>query len=206
MQRARVERSPTFGRHLTHHGMHAFANLPLRTARLELRPLREADVAALFRIHSDPGAMRYWDSPTWRNDERGRGMVARDLALTTRDYLRLGVELAASGELLGTCALWGINEQSRRAEIGYILSPQGWGRGYMYEALSALLEYAFHELNLNRIEADTDPRNERSVRLLGRLGFSQEGLFRERCIVDGEISDAAMFGLLRREWNSSDRG
>ena len=181
--------------------MQLFANLPIQTARLKLRPLREADVATLFEIHSDPKAMRYWDASLWQNDERGRAMVARDLALTTRDYLRLGIELVASGKLLGTCALWRINEQSRRAEIGYILGSQDWGQGYMYEALSALLDYAFTELNLNRIEADTDPRNERSVRILDRLGFLKEGLFRERCIVDNEISDAAMYGLLRREWN-----
>jgi RimJ/RimL family protein N-acetyltransferase len=180
--------------------MQAFANLPIRTARLELRPLREADVAPLFEIHSDPEAMRYWDASIWKDDERGRAMVARDLALTTKDYLRLGIGLAASGKLLGTCALWGINAQSRRAEIGFILGSQGWGRGYMHEALSALLDYAFTELNLNRVEADTDPRNERSARLLDRLKFSKEGLFRERCIVDGEVSDAAMYGLLRREW------
>jgi len=181
--------------------MQAFARLPIRTTRLELRPLREADVAALFEIHSDPKAMRYWDAPIWKNDERGRAMVARDLALTTRDYLRLGIELTASAELLGTCALWGIDAQCRRAAIGYILGSEDWGQGYMHEALSALLDYAFTELNLNRVEADTDPRNERSARLLDRLGFSKEGLFRERCIVDGEISDAAMYGLLRRDWD-----
>lgn len=180
--------------------MQAFENLPIRTARLELRPLRETDVAALFEIHSDPNAMRYWDAPVWKNDERGRAMVARDLALTTRDYLRLGIELAASGKLLGTCFLWGINTQCRRAEIGYILGSQSWGQGYMREALSALLDYAFTELNLNRVEADTDPRNERSTGLLHRLRFSREGLFRERCIVDGEVSDSAMYGLLRRDW------
>jgi RimJ/RimL family protein N-acetyltransferase len=183
--------------------MQAFANLPIRTARLELRPLREADVAALFEIHSNPKAMRYWDGPIWKNDERGRAMVARDLALASRDYLRLGIELAASAELLGTCALWGINVQCRRAEIGYILGAQAWGQGYMHEALSALLDYGFTELNLNRVEADTDPRNERSMRLLDRLRFSKEGHFRERCIVDGEVSDAAMYGLLQRDWNQA---
>jgi len=181
--------------------MQAFANLPIRTARLELRPLRDADVAVLFEIHSDPKVMRYWDAPIWKNDERGRAMVARDLALTTRDHLRLGIELAAGGKLLGTCALWRIDAQCRRAEIGYVLGSESWGHGYMREALSALLDYAFTELNLNRVEADTDSRNERSARVLERLKFSQEGLFRERCIVDGEVSDAAMYGLLRREWN-----
>jgi RimJ/RimL family protein N-acetyltransferase len=180
--------------------MQAFANLPIRTARLELRPLREADVPALFAIHSDPEAMRYWDAPPWTDDDRGHAMVARDLALATRDYLRLGIESSVSGKLLGTCALWGIHVQCRRAEIGYILGSLAWGKGYMHEALSALLDYGFAELDLNRVEADTDPRNDRSTRLLERLGFSQEGLFRERCIVDGEVSDAAMYGLLRREW------
>lgn len=105
-----------------------------------------------------------------------------------------------NAKLIGTCALWRINAQNRRAEIGYILDSRAWGHGYMHEALSALLDYAFTELKLNRVEADTDPRNERSARLLDRLRFSKEGLFRERCIVDGKISDAAMYGLLRREW------
>ncbi|HTI47322.1 MAG TPA: GNAT family protein [Casimicrobiaceae bacterium] len=182
--------------------MQAFLHLPLRTARLELRPLREADVPRLFEIHSDPNAMRYWDAPLWHSDERGRAMVARDRALATREYLRLGIELAGLGELIGTCALWRIDTQSRRAEIGYMLGPRWWGEGYMHEALCALLDYGFTELDLNRVEADTDPRNERSTRLLERLSFSREGLFRERCIVDGEVSDAAMYGLLRREWRS----
>ena len=70
----------------------------------------------------------------------------------------------------------------------------------MNEALSGLLDYGFTELDLNRIEADTDARNERSARLLERLGFLKEGLFRERCIVNDEISDSAMYGLLRRDW------
>ena len=144
--------------------------------------------------------MRYWDAPIWQNDERGRAMVERDLAHSARDYLRLGIALAADGTLLGTCALWRIDAQNRRAELGYLLDARHWGVGSMHEALSALLDYGFTELDLNRVEADTDSRNERSTRLLERLGFAREGLFRERCIVDGEVSDSAMYGLLRREW------
>jgi RimJ/RimL family protein N-acetyltransferase len=180
--------------------MQAFDGLPLRTARLALRPLREADVPSLHAIHADRVAMRYWDAPPWTSDERGRAMVARDLAQTGRDYLRVGIELAGDAALIGTCALWRIDAQSRRAEIGYILSAPHWGRGYMREALTALIDYGFSTLDLNRLEADTDPRNERSTRLLERLRFRKEGHFRERCIVDGEVSDAAMYGLLRRDW------
>jgi RimJ/RimL family protein N-acetyltransferase len=75
----------------------------------------------------------------------------------------------------------------------------------MHEALTAFIGYGFAALDLNRLEADTDPRNERSMRLLERLGFAKEGHFRERWIVGGEVSDAAMYGLLRRDWAGADR-
>lgn len=157
-------------------------------------------MAPLFAIHSDPQAMRYWSAPIWQDDERGRMMVARDLDPGQTGHLRLGIALTASGQLLGTCAFFEINEQCRRAEMGYMLASAAWGQGYMHEALTAFIDFGFGHLNLNRIEADTDPRNERSMKLLERLHFVKEGHFRERWVVDGEVSDAAMYGLLRRDW------
>ena len=70
----------------------------------------------------------------------------------------------------------------------------------MCEALGALLNYAFHTLNLNRLEADIDPRNHASAKILERLGFTREGHMRERWIVNGEVEDTWWYGLLRREW------
>ena len=70
----------------------------------------------------------------------------------------------------------------------------------MHEALRALLDFGFGELDLNRIEADIDPRNSASARTLERLGFTKEGYLRERWIVGDEVSDTALYGLLRREW------
>jgi RimJ/RimL family protein N-acetyltransferase len=72
----------------------------------------------------------------------------------------------------------------------------------MHEALLALLDFGFGELDLNRIEADIDPRNSTSARTLERLGFTREGYLRERWIVGDEVSDTALYGLLRREWRS----
>jgi RimJ/RimL family protein N-acetyltransferase len=72
----------------------------------------------------------------------------------------------------------------------------------MTEALSALLDYAFGPMQLRRLEADIDPRNARSMRLVDRLGFRQEGLLRERWNVAGEIQDTAFHGLLAREWQA----
>lgn len=70
----------------------------------------------------------------------------------------------------------------------------------MTEALTAFLDYAFRELDLNRVEADTDPRNVASIKTLERLRFVKEGVRRERWITDGQKSDTALYGLLRSEW------
>lgn len=180
--------------------MRAFKDLPLRTSRLVLRPLHEADADALFAIFSDSRVMRYWSTSAWIDLAPARVMIASDLAQTTTDHLRLGIELTRDAQLVGTCTLFSINAACRRAEIGYALGSAFWGHGYMHEALQALIDFGFGQLNLNRIEADIDPRNGPSAKALERHGFSREGHLRERWIVGDEVSDTALYGLLQREW------
>ena len=110
--------------------MRAFSIPSIRTSRLVLRPLDQADVAALYSIHSDPKAMRYWSAPIWKDEERGRTMIERDRDQNLTDHLRLGIELAAPGDLIGTCTLFDINDQCHRAELGYMLGSFAWGHGY----------------------------------------------------------------------------
>jgi RimJ/RimL family protein N-acetyltransferase len=86
----------------------------------------------------------------------------------------------------------------RRCEIGYALASKHWGQGYATEALEALLDHGFRALGLNRVEADIDPHNVGSARVLEKLGFRQEGYMPERWIVHGEPADTAFYGLLRR--------
>jgi RimJ/RimL family protein N-acetyltransferase len=180
-------------------GRHAFDQVTLKTKRLTLRPFRADDAEPLFAIFSDPVVMRYWSSAPWASVERAHAMIASDLkAMSAGEYLRLGLEL--DGRVIGMCTLFDFNTQCRRAEIGYGMDSACWGSGYMHEALTALISYGFGELGLHRIEADVDPRNAGSVRSLERLGFVREGLLRERWIVEGEVSDSVVFGLLGREW------
>jgi len=88
-----------------------------------------------------------------------------------------------------------------RAEIGYSLFIENVKQqGYMTEALAAILAYGFDELKLNRIEAFASPRNEPSMRLLQRFGFTREGLLREHYFKNGRMEDSACFGLLRSEY------
>ncbi len=124
----------------------------------------------------------------------------------TGDSLCLGIELADTHALVGTCTLFAFHPSNRRAEIGYALASAQWGRGYMNEALVRLVSYAFDDLGLHRLEADIDPANAASERTLLRLGFVHEGLLRERWIVGDTISDSAVYGLLHRDWTRREPG
>jgi len=184
----------------------AFDQITLRTKRLLLRPLHEADASSLFEAFSDPRVMRYWSTPPWSSLDAAHALVERDLkAMAAGDYVRLGIERLEDARLLGNCTLFKIDGQCRRAEIGYGLAYSAWGNGYMHEALLALLKFGFSELKLNRIEADIDPRNEPSARSLERLGFRKEGYLRERWIVGAEVSDSALYGLLLSDWLASEK-
>ena len=85
-------------------------------------------------------------------------------------------------------------------EVGWHLHPDSWGHGYATEAAGALLRWAFETMDLNRVQAEVDTRNAASARVLEKLGFVREGTLREDCIVNGEVSDSWVYGLLRREW------
>lgn len=161
--------------------MPGFDHLTLHTPRLRLRPLRPDDATALFEMMSDAAVMRYWSTPPWTALQRAHDMIDRgQAAMASGEFLRLGLEVEATGALIGQCTLFNLSAGCRRAEIGYGLRASAWGQGHMHEALQALINYGFTEMQLNRIEADIDPRNLASARSLQRLRFSMEGHLRER--------------------------
>lgn len=174
----------------------------LRTARLALRPFSDADAADLLGIFGDPEVVRYWSTGAWTGIAQAEAMIA-EARQAYRDggLYRYAIALRETDRLIGVCNLRGFFDQNRRCELGYALARDHWGQGYAGEALEALLGHAFHVLDLNRIEADIDPRNEASARLLEKLGFRREGYMPERWIVHGEKADTAFYGLLRRYWD-----
>ncbi|HEX9332702.1 MAG TPA: GNAT family N-acetyltransferase [Anaerolineales bacterium] len=173
----------------------------IETNRLTLRFVSEADLPAVYNIFSHPEVMRYWSYPPWTDMSQAQEWLEKvQEGYRTRNDIQLGIERRADHVLVGTCTLFQFHAASRRAEIGYALGRPYWGSGYMHNALQALLGYAFQTLDLNRLEADIDPRNIASAKTLERLGFQKEGYLRERWIVNDEISDTSLYGLLRREW------
>ena len=173
----------------------------LSTPRLTLRAPRRGDEPDLFAIHADPAVMRYFSEPPWTDPDRPARQIDEDAGRFEREEsFRFAIVLNETGRQIGNCSLHALHRQNRRAEIGYALARSHWGCGYMHEALQALLGFAFGDRDLHRLEADIDPRNAASAASLTRLGFREEGLLRERWIVDGAVSDSALYGLLRRDW------
>jgi ribosomal-protein-alanine N-acetyltransferase len=175
----------------------------LASSRLRLRPYRDDDAGAMFALYSDPRVMRYWSFPPWTDLGQARDYLSRAAAHAAQGIaLPWAIADARSDALLGTATLHSLHRDQGRAELGYSLAPAHQGRGLAAEALRLALAHAFGPLGLRRVEADVDPRNAASCRLLERLGFRREGLLRERWRVNGETCDSALFGLLAREFDA----
>ena len=175
----------------------------LDTERLRLRALVDADIAALFSIFKDPEAMRYWTRPAMRDIAEAEALL-RDIHdhAAAETLFQWGIARREDDLVIGTCTLFRIEADNRRAELGYILRRDHWGRGLAHEALTALVNHAFATGGLHRLEADIDPRNAGSIRSVVRLGFKLEGHLRERFFVAGEIQDSLIYGLLAPDWRS----
>jgi RimJ/RimL family protein N-acetyltransferase len=186
--------------------MKPFEPVVLNGPRVTLRWVRAGDADALFSFYSDPAVTRYLSSPVWTQASEAVKKVESTLGgYESGMHLNFVIEPAADAAIIGMAGLFNFHETSRRAELGYTLARTHWGKGLMHEALVALVDHAFSALDLNRLEADIDPRNLASARSLERLGFRHEGLMRERWIVNGEVSDTGFYGLLRSEWNGGSR-
>ena len=175
----------------------------LTAARIRLRPLRAGDADALFALQSDARVMRYWSHAPWTTREQAVARIAELARSRATTEFHAWVATLDDDVLIGTVSLFAINRAQRRAEIGYALMPALWGRGYATEMLHPAIAFAFASLGVERIEADIDPRNEASCRLVERVGFVREGLLRERWRVAGEVTDSAIYGLLRRDYEKA---
>ena len=178
----------------------------IQATRVSLRWITESDIDSVYRIFSDSEVMRYWATPPIA-DRHAAVELLHQIQEDFRQerFMKWAIARQPDDLMIGTATLFNFNFDNGRAEIGYSLARDQWGNGYCNEALTALLNYAFDELNLRRIEADVDPRNGPSIRTLERLGFQQEGYLRERWHVNGEIQDSLFYGLLKREWESRRR-
>jgi len=173
----------------------------LNTRDLHLRPSNAMDAEGMFAMLSDPESLKYWCDKPLADLDAAVKVLNRDLESDAQgNSLCWAITLKGHDQMIGKCILFQFSQANQRAEIGYILNRQYWRRGFMQQALEAVIDFAFETLKLHRIEADVDTQNKGSLGILEKLGFRREGLFRERWLVYDDWTDSVMLGLLKQDW------
>lgn len=158
------------------------------------------DINFVFRLFSSEETNRYSSYANLASIEDAVELYKQFIEPGKLSSFRLGVVLRKTGELVGTLGFHGLVPRDGRAELGYDLVREYWGKGIMTEAVGELVRYGFEEMGLNRIEATVDSENEKSIRLLERLRFVKEGCLREKHFYKGRFHDVLAYSLLLSDW------
>jgi len=178
-----------------------FESFPnLESKRLIFREFVENDVSDLFQIRSNDQIMEYMDSYTHQTIQDSEKLI-NDIQKSFKD--KTGINWAiiekSTNQLIGYFGFWRLIPDHCRAEIGYALRPEHWGKGYMKEAIITLVAFGFNNLKIHSIEANVNPKNESSIHLLTNLGFKKEAYFRENYFYNDQFIDSMIFCLLETD-------
>lgn len=173
----------------------------LESERLIFRKFNLSDAADIHSVRSNEKVMEYMDSNRHLTVQDSENFISKNLELF---YKKEGIYWAiiekSSNQFIGDFAFWKINRKDARAETGYTLKPEFWGKGYMTEAMIELIKFGFKDLNIHSIEANINPENDNSRKLLNKIGFRKEAYFRENYFFNGEFLDSEIFSLLEKDF------
>lgn len=173
----------------------------LETARLQLRPYRDADIPELLPLigaREIAATTLRIAHPYTEQDARAFFALAQE-----PDKIWLAITLRNHGPLIGGIGLR-LQPQHQHAELGYWLGVPYWGQGYATEAAREILRYGFEDLRLHRIFASHFKHNPASGRILKKLGMRYEGCQREHLRKWDQFVDSELYGILRPEWESNE--
>jgi ribosomal-protein-alanine N-acetyltransferase len=174
----------------------------LETERLLLRPITPKDAADIFAYASDPEATKYVRFVTHTSMRDTHAFIRRVRASYAKGIDPVwGMQLKATGRIIGASGFIDWPNDNQRAELGYIVHREYWGQGIVTEAVLALCAFAFKEMRVNRIEAGTIVEHKASQRVLQKCGFRFEGVLRQREFIKGRFVDLAMYSLLREDYS-----
>ncbi|HOZ77554.1 MAG TPA: GNAT family N-acetyltransferase [Ferruginibacter sp.] len=167
------------------------------TSRLLLREVTIADAADLFFLRSDAAVLKYLDKEPEKSVDETIALINQvKKNKEDGDGILWGITLKDSNILVGSICYWRMQKEHYRAEIGYALHPAQQGKGIMDEAIKAVLQYGFETMQLHSVEANVNPANEASMKLLERNGFVKEAHFRENYYYNGQFLDSVIFSLI----------
>jgi len=177
--------------------------MKLETERLVLRDIEGKDKKDLIENINNLAVSQYLlvvpypytdaDADWWINH------CAEEAAKKPRINYELAIELKSENRVIGTVSIIKVDLFQQKAEIGYWLGEKYWRKGIMSEAVDRMLDFAFNELDLRRVEAGTFAENIASQNLLESFGFQKEGIRKQayRAKATGRIHDDVLYGLLK---------
>lgn len=173
----------------------------LETSRLTLRRMTRQDSRDMYDYASRPEVTEYllWQ-PHESEAYTRRYLNYLQSRYRAGDFYDWAVVLREGERMVGTCGFTRFNYEGNSAEIGYVLHPDVWGRGVAPEAARAVMRFGFCELRLHRIEARYILGNDRSRRVMEKLGMQFEGVARESMFVKGKYVSVGTCAILEEEY------
>ena len=151
----------------------------------------------MFFLRSDERTMKYIDKSSLQSEQEAIALIERLQELErTNEGINWAITLKEEDKLLGTVGLFNFSNQHYRCEIGYMLHPDYQRKGIVQEALDAILDHAFNVFKVHSIEANVNPENAASKKLLERNGFVKEAYFKENYYFNGKFLDSVIYSLL----------
>ena len=172
----------------------------LESERLFFKEYQKEDAKSLLYIRSHAQVSKYMDSKIPQIIEDSEKKIG-DLqqAFNEGKGITWAIRDKATNSLIGDFGICKLDRQNFRGEIGYVLNPDYWGKGYMKESMITLMNFAFNTLKLHSLEANVNPENENSKKALLKLNFRKEGYFRENYFFNGKFLDSEIYSLLKTD-------
>ncbi len=173
----------------------------LESERLHYRRLTDADAPEIFALRSNPEIMKYIPRPLATTIENALAHIKLiNEKIDENIDINWAVTEKGNDKCIGLMGFYRTQPENFRTEIGYMITPEHKGKGYVTEAVKTLLDFAFNTLNFHSIEAVIDSRHMASERVLQKNGFEKEAHFKENFFYNNEFTDTVIYSLLKRNF------
>lgn len=170
----------------------------IETERLILREVTLKDAEDMLTYLSDPDVVKHMGLEPYQTVEDVQSEIQWYQSIVKEGSgVRWGITLRNSGKVIGSCGFLNRASKHFRAEVGFELSKQYWGKGIASEALEAVVKFGFKHMELERIEALIEPGNTSSQKLVEKTGFVKEGLLRHYEYTCGKFDDLLIYSILK---------
>ena len=178
--------------------------MEILTERLCLRETTERDYDFLVELETNESCLKYESDtvPTIDSLNEKFRETLEDININPRDRYRLIILKLSTSEPIGRIVLWKIDDSIKEWEIGWYILPKYWGMGYAPEAASALLKFAFNDLEVHRIQALCNDQNINSEKVMIKIGMKKEGTCRGVRLLNNQWYGSHIYSLLESEFNS----